>query len=457
MVEGLLGRALLAEVQSPTFAMGIVPEGVEWWIVRVEDQAISLSGAPASIDAESLELAREVRIHGSSVMRAGVPWQAIRFAVSTGEGEDVAVARIPAVLSLASLVTLLLVDSLVFALFGNYLLRRRVVMPLRQLVSAARSIGEAGPGARVADEGVEEVRELAMAFNEMSEALEHRTNALEKAVGDLRESNMQLSQARAGLDRAERLAAVGSLAAGVAHEVGNPMGALLAFLELVDRDEGLSEAGHAHVARASQQGSRVREILRQLLDFSRPPQAQAMPVDAGEVCSQIESLVRAQRRYEQIGFELKREAGVGTLFSDGSMISQILLNLVINAADVVRELAEPRIRLTLRPAHLRARSGERQGAAAERRAFDAVECEVADNGPGIPDDDRERIFDPFFTTKPPGEGTGLGLANAQRLAEELGGTIEYAPSPDLGGAAFTLRLPLGKGSSAPAARAGIRS
>ena len=77
-----------------------------------------------------------------------------------------------------------------------------------------------------------------------------------------------------------------------------------------------------------------------------------------------------------------------------------------------------------------------------RRDRDAVECRVEDNGPGVPEEDRERIFDPFFTTKPPGEGTGLGLANALRLAEELDGTLEYAPSERLGGAAFALRLPV---------------
>jgi signal transduction histidine kinase len=76
-----------------------------------------------------------------------------------------------------------------------------------------------------------------------------------------------------------------------------------------------------------------------------------------------------------------------------------------------------------------------------------VECEVADNGPGVAEADRERIFDPVFTTKPPGAGTGLGLANAQRFAEQLGGELVYAESDSLGGASFTLRLPLSPGEA----------
>jgi signal transduction histidine kinase len=285
------------------------------------------------------------------------------------------------------------------------------------------------------------VRELAGTFNEMSEALEQRTGALEKAVGDLRQTNEQLVQARAGLDRAERLAAVGSLAAGVAHEVGNPMGALLAFLQLVERETDLSEEGRGHLARAVEQGARVREILRQLLDFSRPPQARTAWVELGRVGEQAASLARAQRRYDDIVFEVEQEPGVTPVLSDESMLAQLLLNLVLNAADAVCERADARVRITLRPGGLHVREGESREVVSGRRQADAMECVVADNGPGVVEEQRERIFDPFFTTKPPGEGTGLGLANAQRLAEELGGNLEYEQSQDLGGAAFVLRIP----------------
>jgi signal transduction histidine kinase len=290
-------------------------------------------------------------------------------------------------------------------------------------------------------DGVQEVRELADAFNEMSEALEQRTGTLEKVVGDLRLTNAQLVQARAGLDRAERLAAVGSLAAGVAHEVGNPMGALLAFLQLVERQQGLSDEGRTYLSKAAEQGGRVREILRQLLDFSRPPQARKDWVELERVAAQVESLVRAQRRYDAIDFELVAEAGIRPVIADESMLSQILLNLILNAADAVREREGARVQLTLRPGYMRLREGESRESAAARLQADAIECVVADNGPGVAEADRERIFDPFFTTKPPGEGTGLGLANAQRLAEELGGSLEYAMSGELGGASFVLRMP----------------
>jgi len=440
----LVARGMIEEARSPRFVLGATTEGVDWWSVAANGQ-VSEKSADAGLMTDGLhELADEARARGASVVRSGAPWDAIEFALPLGLSGPgvVAVARISPVVSREALIALLLIDSLVFVAFGGYLLRRRVVAPLLELVTAARSIGEGGAWMRVDPEGVFEVRDLARTFNDMSEALEQRTGALEKAVGELRQTNAELMRARAGLDRAERLAAVGSLAAGVAHEVGNPMSALLAFLQLAQRDEGLGEAAAGHLRRAAEQGERVRDILRQLLDFSRAPRARRTSIDLEPVVDRVVSLVSAQKQYECIRFVRERSEPVGLVESDESLLSQILLNLVVNAADAVAECTEPTIRLALRPSHFRTRNDDVDSDGASHRPYDAVECEVADNGPGVASADSERIFDPFFTTKPPGAGTGLGLANAQRFAEELGGELVYERSESLGGAAFTLRLPV---------------
>jgi len=438
----LVARGLIEEARSPRFALGAVSEGVDWWSIGPNGAVAGRSGEGGAIDAGLQRLADEARSRNRSVLRSGAPWEPIEVALPLGpDGADgMAIGRIQPVVSRSALIGLLLIDSLVFAAFGSYLLGRRVVAPLLELAGAARSIGEGDTGTRVAVDGVQEVRDLARTFNDMSEALEQRTGALEKAVDELRRTNHQLTRARVGLDRAERLAAVGSLAAGVAHEVGNPMSALLAFLQLAGRDEGLGEAGRGHLARAAEQGERVREILRQLLDFSRAPRARRVPVDLAPLLDRVETLIRAQSRYEGIEFVQARDPGVGLVDSDESMLSQILLNLVVNAVDAVADTDSPVVRMTLRPAWYRVREGDGGSADVRERPYDAVECEIADNGPGVPEPDRERIFDPFFTTKPPGAGTGLGLANSQRFAEEIGGELVYADSSDLGGAAFILRL-----------------
>jgi signal transduction histidine kinase len=295
-------------------------------------------------------------------------------------------------------------------------------------------------------EGVGEIEALGMAFNEMQEALASRAGALEKAIHELRTTNESLLQARGGLDRAERLAMVGSLAAGVAHEVGNPMGALIAFLDIASRDPGLGDEGRRCLERAIDQGERVRVILRQLLDFSRPPQIEHGPVALEDVAHQVVELVSAQTEFSDIEFEVHIEEGVGRARGDRSIVSQILLNLALNAASAMRDSATRKIRFEVARTVQRHRKGEAHDESGFVRRSDSIVCSVADSGPGIDLDEPERIFDPFFTTKAPGEGTGLGLANARRLAQELGGSVEVEPTGSVfGGALFHLVLPAEEG------------
>jgi len=425
----LLGRALAAEGRSSTVAWGDAVVTATWYRVAPDRREAphSITGEVLSDDA--LALADEARASGRPLLAAARPWEPIHFAMPF-EGPApglVAVAVLPPSIEGRLVLALVWVDVAIFTWLGATLLRRRVVSPLRELAETARAIEAGGPGPRVAVDGVREAVEVGEALSDMSEALERRNADLEKAVSDLRGANASLRRAREGLDRSERLAAVGHLAAGVAHEVGNPMGAVLAFLDLVERDADLSDTSRGYVGRAVEQGLRVRRILGQLLDFSRPPRATPTHFDLGDVAEQAVGLVSAQGRYADVCFEVERGEGGAQVEADESIAAQILLNLVLNAADAVTGVvAEPRVRLSV--------------LARGRRADDPVTCRVEDNGPGVPPEDRSRIFDPFFTTKPPGEGTGLGLANAVRLAEELGGGLDYEDS-ELGGAAFVLHLP----------------
>jgi two-component system, NtrC family, sensor kinase len=449
MLREPVARTLVADARSPLFAVDPGSGGVRWWSVVGGGAVRARRGGDRPIDAGSLALAEEAARRGAPLLRSGTPWEPIRFATPTGRGDEVAVAWLAPAVSPWLVFGLTAADAVVFIAVGFTLLRRRVVLPLRRLGAAAQEVAAGDFEARVPVDGALEMGEVARAFNDMTEALANRTRALEKAVADTREANEQLRRARAGLDRAERLAAAGRLAAGVAHEVGNPMGALLAFLELVRRDPGLCEASRAHLDKASRESERVRRILRELLDFSRPPRAARVPLRLADVAREVAALVSAQRRWGAISIELDEQPAGLTVLGDESVLAQVLLNLLVNAADALQGTPDPRIHVSLRPAPLRTREGEPPGAADARRWPDAVACEVADNGPGIPEEDRERIFDPFFTTKPPGEGTGLGLSNALRFAEELGGTLECAPAAAGEGARFVRRLP-----AAPADGAG---
>lgn len=469
-LRDVLGGALRVEARAHPGAGGFVVPGTLWWRVFRDGDARQMAGPPSdgalAIDAESASLARSARERDLPLLLPGSPWSEIRFAMPLGSGGDVAVARLPRAASARMRATPLLLtgvflifDVLIFTAFGSIQARRRVVRPIQRLAEASREIGAGTFGPRLGEDGPLEVIELSRSFNEMSEALETRTEDLEKAVFELRESNRALRDARSGLDRAERMAAVGRLASGVAHEVGNPMGALLAYLSLAQREAGASDTAQDHLKRAAEQGERIRRILKQLLDFSKPPRPERVPLDLAALARESVELARTQSRFRKLRFEVDVAPGAPPVLGDPGMVAQILLNLVLNAGDAV-DPESGRVAVTVRATVAKTRPGETRdeavalrGASGKTDTFDAVECLVLDNGPGVDAEDRERIFDPFFTTKAPGEGTGLGLANSRRLAEELGGQLELAETSEPVGCAFRLVLPAERGTSARRTRA----
>ena len=430
-----LGPALLAEArQGPRPGVGAFP-GTAWW--RLEAATLSGAGGPAPADEELLALAREARVSGEPLLRTGWLAEPIRFAAPMGGG--VVAARLPEGVShrlrvgpLSVVLGIAFANLTIFTAFGALLLRRRVVRPLETLSVGARRIAEGDAAFQVAVDGPRETQEVATSFNEMTAALSARGTALEKAVRDLRASNRELREARLELDRAERLGMVGRLSAGVAHEVGNPIGAILAFLELASREPGLSEDGRKYVERAASEAERVRRILRQLLDFARPARPRREAVELTRLAEETAELVRAQSRYRNVTFEVRPEASAGPALADPALVSQILLNLLLNAGDALEGVEGAWVRIVVRA------PAERRGA---EPVGDVMDCVVSDNGPGIPVELRERIFHPFFTTRDPGKGTGLGLSTASRQAQEMGGDLSWTPPEDGAATSFRLRLP----------------
>jgi signal transduction histidine kinase len=446
-VREVLVRALTAEARAPGPPARSLYPGIVWWRIDERDQARAWGPIADRLDEPSWALARVARERRATVLRPGMPWESIRFATQLEDG-SVAVARLPREASgslravpMNLLAGLLALDAAVFTAFGVWLLRRRILLPLRRVGEAARMLAAGDLRGRVPEEGARETAELARHFNEMGEALEVRNEALEKAVADLRAANHELHETQEGLDRAQRLASVGHLAAGVAHEVGNPMGAMLAFIDLALRDRDTPPQARDHLERAAQQGGRVRTILRQLLDFSRPTEGRIQPVDVAACAEEAAQLVRAQRSYAGIDLEVRRDACVPRALADPGVLGQVLLNLLLNAGDALRDRPGGRIEVRVGSAVRRRRAGDDAGLSPSRDRADAVACEVCDDGPGIPEADRARIFDPFFTTKDPGQGTGLGLANVHRLVETMAGRVDLVSPGPLGGACFRITLP----------------
>jgi two-component system NtrC family sensor kinase len=225
------------------------------------------------------------------------------------------------------------------------------------------------------------------------------------------------------LIQSEKLAAIGQMLAGVAHELNNPLTAILGVTELVREREGLDEAMKRQLDLTHRQARRAARIVQNLLEFSRPSATPKTPIEINTIIERTLQLHEhsLKRNAIEVGFAPKEN--LPAVIGDASQLIQVFLNLVINAEQAIREVRE---------------SGRIQIRATA--VFNRVMITIQDDGVGIAPDALQKIFDPFFTTKRPGGGTGLGLSICTAILREHGGTIE-AQSLPAGGSAFTVFLP----------------
>ena len=359
-------------------------------------------------------------------------------------------------------VTLLLVaDILVFSLFGRWLLRTRVLRPLDRIVEGAEAIAEGDYGRRLPPGDSREVNRLSDSLNRMAGRLIEHQWELQQNIESLEETNRELTEARDELIRAEKMASLGQMAAGVAHEIGNPLAAIVGNLDLLGRRT--DERSEQLVEAASEQAKRIDRIVRGLLDYARAREARVRPIDVNAVVQEAVELVTTQRRFDGVEFSVSVAEGISAVKADPFQLEQVLVNLMLNAVDAMETTEEREIRITTaeaeeaEPPRVPARrkddppgidySHRRRFNRPERvprvQPFDwgqrLVEIRIADTGPGIPEALLERIFEPFMTTKEPGKGTGLGLAVAARLIDGMDGTIRAGNTDS--GAVFTIQLP----------------
>jgi two-component system NtrC family sensor kinase len=219
--------------------------------------------------------------------------------------------------------------------------------------------------------------------------------------------------------QAEKMAAVGQLAGGVAHEINNPLGGILAFAQLMAQDER-SESDKESLRLIQDAALRAKRIVESLLRFSRRPREDERgEVDLAKVADDAIFLMQSQLKGGKL--EIVRDLAPALAIGNANLLQQILVNLLVNAMQAVGK--EGRITVL-------------SGSSASGR----VHVTVSDSGPGVPAAIQGRIFEPFFTTKPEGQGTGLGLSICYRIAEEHGGSIHYEPAPG-GGASFVVEIP----------------
>lgn len=321
-------------------------------------------------------------------------------------------------------------DVVIFIAFGHYLVTRLVLKPLAQLHGAADAVIQGNLDARAPEAETSDFTRLGERFNRMTD---------------------HLLDAQSQLIRAEKLATVGRLAAGIAHEIGNPLGGATTYLEVLRRRGAESEV----VGALRRELERIDKIVRSLLDYARPRDEALQPVDVAVVLSAALELLRAQGALHTTRAELDIPAPLPRILGRAHELEQAVVNLLLNAVD-----AAPHGNLVLG-----ARAwGYAPQRVVPRRAGDTSEAFfprtpsrrpsrvelapgtpgvlifVADSGSGIPVADRDKVFEPFYTTKEPGRGTGLGLAIVARVVFEMGGVVWLEQARE-GGAAFKIFLP----------------
>ncbi|OGP57707.1 MAG: hypothetical protein A2V67_16525 [Deltaproteobacteria bacterium RBG_13_61_14] len=324
-----------------------------------------------------------------------------------------------------------LLFSAVIAGFGYVLLSRVVLRPLRQILLATERLAQGDLGVRVQAMEENELGALAHAFNRMTEQIQLQQQDLRSHLSALERVNRELERTQNQLIFSEKLASVGRLAAGVAHEIGNPLSAILGYLEILKRHPGLGPEQNDLLQRIEKELSRIHRIIRELLDYSRPAKEEGEEVLVNQAVSAAVDLVSAQKGFPAIEPVLRLEPGLPAVRGSRHQFQQLLVNLILNAVD-----AMPRGgRLTILTGLHKVGGGE-------------VEIRVEDTGEGIPRENLRRIFDPFFTTREPGQGTGLGLSICSRIVDSMNGRIEVESQPGRG-SVFTVVLP-----AAPAASTG---
>ncbi|MEZ4649854.1 MAG: cache domain-containing protein [Candidatus Eisenbacteria bacterium] len=304
--------------------------------------------------------------------------------------------------------------------------------PVREMAVAARRIAAGDFSQRVGNAGVGEVAILCDAFNSMLESLRRMRADLETWGSTLEqkveERTQELFDMQSRMARADRLASVGVLSAGVAHEINNPLGGVLALTALTLEDLPADDPSRENLEEVVRQAERCKRIVKGLLDFSRQSANSPEPVLLERAVERALALVASQAAFFNIDLEKRYEPDMPPVMADDSEVQQVLLNIILNAVQAMDEQGRMIVRT---------RSADGWG-----------EVRITDSGRGIPHDQIDRVFDPFFTTKGESHGTGLGLSIAYGIVAKHGGTISVESEPGRG-TTFVVRLPLAPSFFAP--------
>ncbi len=303
---------------------------------------------------------------------------------------------------------------------------RIIVRPIGELVEANRRVAQGDLTVRVEPYGRGELAVLGRTFNSMVEALQDTRQKLMRAFNNMAET---LKETQQELLHKEKLASMGQLAAGVAHQLNNPLGSILIYSNIVYKETPEEDSHRQDLHTVISETERCKLIVRNLLDFARQNEVLARPTNLNELLQELVDEQKRHPKFEKVQVVLQLDPEMPTILADPLQLQQVFTNLIDNAVEAMEPRGGGTLTVATRPAPLE------QG----------VKVLVSDTGVGISELNRSKLFTPFFTTKPVGKGTGLGLAIVYGIVKMHGGQIQVQ-SEEAEGSTFTITLPL----SAPA-------
>lgn len=309
----------------------------------------------------------------------------------------------------------------------SYFFTRSITRPLSEIVKVTQSIAEGDLDHEVRVTSKDEIGQLAAAFNIMVSSLKRMRLKLEEWAATLehkvKERTEDLVTMQKKVIQTQRLASVGKLAAGIAHEINNPLGGILVFSSLVLEEMEKNNPNRENLEEVIKQTMRCRDIVKGLLQFSRQEQVKTDYVKVNEILNTTLGLIEKQALFHNIQVVRELQPTLPSILGDDSQLEQVFMNIILNAVQAMDEAGT----LTISTNH--------------DQKYDLVMIEFSDTGCGISPELIDRVFDPFFTTKEVGKGTGLGLAIAYGIISKHQGRMSVQ-SKEGEGTTFTIKLPV---------------
>lgn len=314
--------------------------------------------------------------------------------------------------------------GILLVVYVSYRLSQKIATPLKKLGEIADRISNGNYNIEFNCSGPREVEHLAYSFKEMASELQKEKKELEEWTATLekkvQERTDEIKKIHAQLFRSEKLASLGKLAAGVAHEINNPLTGILTNASLLLEDLEKDDPSREDLEIIVKETIRCREIVKRLLDFAKQTQPQKKLININILIENIILLVRNQASFKNIIIEKFLDPSIPEIMADPDQIQQVFINIIINAAEAMNKGGKLSIETKFIESH------------------NSIWISFTDTGPGIPEHLLEKIFDPFFTTKE--TGTGLGLSISHGIIEQHGGTIDLESKINEG-TKFIITLP----------------